>query len=191
MIGAILVMFGAWLVLGFITNDGHSSWAAGFFFINVARMLLVAGIIICLVATGIAYCMKVKAAAGEKIRAGAGALAALLIAALATLVAGAGVWEAACGRGGGGEWSGLGDLFVFAICVPGGIAALVMAACLKGMGRALRLPCIVLALLALGLPFAMSPLKKARDKKHLDEIMNSGTTLKRIEAAKENGAGER
>ena len=154
-------------------------------------MLLMAGIIICLIATGIAYCMKVKAAAGEKIRAGAGALAALIIGMLAALVAGAGVWDAAYGRGGSGEWSGLGDLFVFAICIPGGIAALVMAVSLKGMGRALRLPCIVLALLALGLPFAMSPLKKARDKKHFDEIMNSDTTRKMIEAAKENASGER
>jgi len=191
MIVAILVMFGAWLALGFVGNVGNSSWASGFLFINIARMLLVAGMIICLIATGIAWCMKVKTAAGEKIKAGAGALAALIIAVLAALVAGGGVWDAAYGRGGSGEWSGLGDLFVFAVCIPGGIAALVMALTLKSMGRALRLPCIVLALLALGLPFAMSPLKKARDKKRFDEIMNSDTTRKMIEAAKENAAEKR
>ena len=191
MIVAILVMFGAWLALGFAASDGKAGWATGFFFVGIARMLLVAGMIICLVAAAIAWCMRMKTAAGEKIRAGAGALAALIIAMLAALVAGGGVWDAAYGRGGSGEWSGLGDLFVFAICIPGGIAALVMAVSLKGMGRALRLPCIVLALLALGLPFAMSPLKKARDKKHFDEIMNSDTTRKMIEAAKEGASGER
>ena len=192
MIVAILVMFGAWLALGFVANGGQSSLAApAYLFINIARMLLMAGIIICLIATGIAWCKGAKAAAGEKLRAGAGALVALIISMLTALVAGAGVWDAAYGRGGSGEWSGLGELFVYAICLPGGIAALVMALSLKSMPRPLRLTCIVLALLALGLPFAVHPLRKARDKRRYEEMRNSGITRKLIEAAKENAAGER
>ena len=187
MIIAIVVMFGAWLALGFAGNGVKLGWASsGNIFINIARMLLLTGIIICLIATGIAWCMRLKSAAGEKLRAGGGALAALIIAILAALVAGAGVWDAAYGRGGSGEWSGLGELMVYAICLPGGIAALVMALSLKSMARALRLPCIVLALLALGLPFAVSPLRKARDKRRYEEIRNSGTTRKMNEAAKES-----
>jgi uncharacterized membrane protein len=192
MIVAILVMFGAWLALSFVGNGRQSSWAAsGYLFINIARMLLMAGIIICLIATGIAWCKGAKAAAGEKLRAGAGALAALIIASLAAFVAGAGVWDAAYGRGGSGEWSGLGELMAYAICLPGGIAALVIALSLKSMPRPLRLTCIVLALIALGLPFAISPLRKARDKRRYEEIKNSHTTRKMIEAAKESETGGR
>ena len=196
MIVAILMMFGAWLALGFYLNGRQTGWASGFFFIAIARWLLMAGVIICLLATGIAWCMKVKAAAGRKIAVGAGAIAALIIAALSAFVAACGVWDVAYGRGGGGEWSGLGVLFVFVVCIPGGIAALIMAITLKSMGRVLKLTCIVLALLALGLPFAMGPLKKARDKRRFDEIMNSGRTRKMIEAAeretpKEKPAEER
>lgn len=196
MIVAILVMFGAWLALGFFLNGRQTGWASGFFFIAIARVLLMAGLVICLIATGISWCMKLKAEAGRKIAAGAGAIAALIIATLSALVAAAGVWDVAYGRGGSGEWSGLGELFVFVVCIPGGIAALVMALTLKSVARALRLICILLALLALGLPFAMSPLKKARDKRRFDEIMNSGTTRKMIEAAeseapKEKPAGDR
>lgn len=127
MIVAILVMFGAWLALGFFINGRQTGWASGFFFIAIARVLLIAGLVVCL---------------------------------------------------------------------PGGIAVLVMALILKSMGLALRVICILLALLALGLPFAMSPLKKARDKRRFDEIMNSGSPRKMIEAAesetpKEKPAGER
>ena len=196
MIVAILVMFGAWLALGFFLNGRQTDWASGFFFIAIARVLLMAGLVICLIATGISWCMKVKAEAGRKIAAGAGVIAALIIATLSALVAAAGVWDVAYERGGSGEWSGLGELFVFVVCIPGGIAVLVMALTLKSMARALRLICILLALLALGLPIAMSPLKKARDKRRFDEIMNSGTTRKMIEAAeseapKEKPAGDR
>ena len=196
MIVAILVMFCAWLALGFFLNGRQTGWASGFFFIAIARVLLMAGLVICLIATGISWCMKVKAEAGRKIAAGAGVIAALIIATLSALVAAAGVWDVAYGRGGSGEWSGLGELFVFVVCIPGGIAALVMTLTLKSVARALRLICILLALLALGLPFAMSPLKKARDKRRFDEIMNSGTTRKMIEAAeseapKEKPAGDR
>ena len=196
MIVAILVMFCAWLALGFFLNGRQTGWASGFFFIAIARVLLMAGLVICLIATGISWCMKVKAEAGRKIAAGAGVIAALIIATLSALVAAAGVWDVAYGRGGSGEWSGLGELFVFVVCIPGGIAALVMTLTLKSVARALRLICILLALLALGLPFAMGPLKKARDKRRFDEIMNSGTTRKMIEAAeseapKEKPAGDR
>ena len=124
MIVAILVMFGAWLALGFFLNGRQTGWASGFFFIAIARVLLMAGLVICLIATGISWCMKVKAEAGRKIAAGAGVIAALIIATLSALVAAAGVWDVAYGRGGSGEWSGLGELFVFVVCIPGGIAAL-------------------------------------------------------------------
>ena len=187
MIVAILVMFGAWIGLGFVLRTGQSSWAvSAFFFISIARMLLLGALVVGLAAAGIACCMKPNPATEEKRTTGAGAIAALIIAALAVLVAGCGVYDAAYGRGGSGEWSGLGELFVYAVSIPGGIAALVMAACLKSMRSALRLPCIVLALLALGLPFAVSPLRKARDKRRYEEIMNSDTTRKMIEEAKGN-----
>lgn len=192
MIIAILAMSVAWLALRFVGNGGSPSMSpASSLFIGIARMLLAAGIIICLIATALSWFLKPKQEPAAKRTAGAGALAAIMIALVSALVAGTGVWDAAYGRGGSGEWSGLGELFVYAIAIPGGIAALLMAALVKSMHRFLRVPCTVLALLALGLPFAMSPLRKARDKKRYEEIMRSGKTRKLSEEAKHAEAGGR
>jgi len=179
MITAILTMLAAWFALGFLGTGGHGSWATpGFLLIGIARMLLIAGVVICLLATGIAWCFHRKPETEGKSPAAPGTVAALIIASLSAVVASGGVWDSAFGRGTSGEWSGLGELFVFVIAIPGGISALAMAAMLKNVGRAQRLACSVLAVLALTLPFAMTPLRRARDKRHYNEILTAGRTRK-------------
>jgi hypothetical protein len=181
MVFAIVVMFIAWLALEFAGKEGRTNWLL----IGIVRMLLVVGMAVCVLAAGIAYCFGLRQAPPEKPKAGAGVVAAVLLGLLASGVAGLGVWDAACGGGGSGEWVGFGDLVVFAFALTGGTVSLLLALCLKSMPQLLRVPCIVLAALALGLPFAIGPLRKARGKKHYEEMMNSEKMRRVIEEAKE------
>ena len=187
---ATAVMFVAWLALGFAGKEGGMNRAASvWLLVGIARMLLVAGMTVCALAAGIAYCFGPRQVTPEKPKAGAGVVAAVLLGLLAAGIAGLGAWDAACGSGSGGEWAGLGDLVVFAFALAGGTVSLILTLFLKSMPRLLRVPCIVLAVLALGLPFSISPLRKARGKKKSEEIMNSEKMRKVIEEAKQEGAG--
>ena len=56
------------------------------------------------------------------------------------------------------------------------------------MSKAQRVTCIVLALAAIGLPFLMSPLKAAKQKRRFDEIMHSDTIQKMVKEAQEKQA---
>jgi len=179
MIFAIAAMFVARLALGLVSHGD----SIGMLLAGVARMLLTTGMVVCVFATVIAYCFGPRQGVPEKPKAGAGVVAAMILALLAAGVAGLAAWDAAYGKGGSGEWEGLGDLVVFAFALTGGVASLVLALCLRSMPRLLRWPCIVLAVLALGLPFSVGPLRKARSRRHIEEIMNSEQTRRVIEEA--------
>jgi hypothetical protein len=110
-------------------------------------------------------------------------IVALIIAFLAALLAGAGAYDAGYGSGGSGEWAGFGDLFVFVISIGGGLIALLSAIFLKSMSATQRFLCTILALAAVGLPFAMKPLREAKRERRIKEIMNSGVIEKMVKDA--------
>ena len=178
---AIVAMSVAWLALGFVGEAAKGGWLL----LGIARMLLVAGMAVCVLAVAITYCFGSKPVSPEKPKAGAGVVVALLLGLLAAGVAALGAWDAACGAGGGGEWAGLGDLVVFAFALTGGVVSLILALCLKSMPHLLRAPCIVLAVLALGLPFSIAPLRKAKSKRRIEQIENSEQMRRVMEEAKQ------
>ena len=187
----LIVMFALWLGLDIFLKTQSGAWAAtGFFFASIAKVLLMAGIVIYVIAAVIAF-FRNRGQASEKMQAiHTGPIAALLIVILSVLVALLGVWDAAYGKGGSGEWSGLGDLLVFAISIPGGLVALLMAIFLKSFRRPTRVICIALALTAIGFAFLVPPLRKAHERRRFEEIMHSDATRKMIEEAKEKTSGD-
>ena len=188
----IIVMFALWLGLDIFLKTQHGSWAAtGFFFASIAKMLLMAGIVIYVVAVLITFFRNRGHASEERAVTHTGPIAAMFIVILAVLVALLGVWDAAYGKGGSGEWSDLGDLFVFAISIPGGLVALLMAVFLKSFRRPTRVLCIALALTAIGFAFLVPLLRKNRERRRFEEIMHSDATRKMINEAKEKTPGNR
>jgi hypothetical protein len=180
MILAIFAMLVAWLVLGFANCED----SLAMLLVGITRMLLMTGMVVCGIATVIAASFGGRPAVPEKPKAGAGAVVAILLGLLAAGIAGLAAWDAAFGGGGSGEWEGLGDLVVFAFALAGGIASLVLALCLRSMPRFLRWLCIILAIPALGLPFSLGPLRKARRQHRVKELMNSEQTRRVLEEAR-------
>jgi hypothetical protein len=179
-VGAMLLL---WIGLDVAQRILGQSSATSFFFINLAKVLLIAGIVICSIAGVIAFALgQRRTDTGEKKHAHGGPIAATIIGVIAFLVAAIGVLDVVEGGGSSGEWSGLGVLFVFVISIPGAITTLLMALFLKSFSKPMRNTCIALALAAVALALLMPTVqqyKRQQRQKHFDE-----ETQRRIEEMK-------
>src|SRR5215472_15144882 len=88
-------------------------------------------------------------------------IAGILIGLIGATVGILGVFGAA-NPGSSGEWAGLGILFTYVIAIPAGLFTALMAIFAKN--KSVRIVCVVLALMSLGLPFGSSYVRMKRSE---------------------------